>query len=355
MSDDAKQIGLILDYGQNIDFVLTQFHAFDYPIEVADRVMVRQMILYCTKTIGFNCKDVNSLQDIMDMGAIIAGGHKELEQNPYMFHIQEPISPLCHDGNGIEAVMLCAERRFPIVYYPMPMGGATAPATAAGRLAQTIAESLTGLVIHQLTNPGAPFVFGGIPSVMDMKTARYCYSAPELYLNCAALTDVAHYYKIPMWGTAGMTDAKLVDAQCGADMALSILMAALSGANLVHDVGYMDQASLCCPEGFLLADEIIGIVKHIMAGIDINKETLALDVIDRVGPGGHFLTDEHTFKYFRSFWMPSQFDRSKEIKPLTLNERLNKKARDIIENYQVPPLPEEKLKQLLELEKKWLG
>jgi trimethylamine--corrinoid protein Co-methyltransferase len=92
-----------------------------------------------------------------------------------------------------------------------------------------------------------------------------------------------------------------------------------------------------------------------MAGIDINKETLALDVIDRVGPGGHFLTDEHTFKYFRSFWMPSQFDRSKEIKPLTLNERLNKKARDIIENYQVPPLPEEKLKQLLELEKKWLG
>jgi len=357
VSNDGMHLAKIVDHTDNIDFVLNACFSADVPEDVADRVIVRQMMLHQRKTIGFSCKNADTLLDIIDMAAIIAGGHDRLRLNPCIFHIQEPISPLTHDDNSIKEVMICAEKHIPLVYYPMPMGGATAPATAAGILAQNHAESLTGLVIHQLTSPGAPFVYGGVASIMDMKTARFSYGAPELHLQCAALADIAHYFKLPVWGTAGCVDSKTLDQQAGVEIAISCLMAGLSGANLIHDVGLMDQASVTCPEIFLLADEVIGMVKHIIKGIDVSKETLALDVIDKVGPGGNFLSDEHTFTHFKRFWMPGLFDRSSSAKgeSKTLGEKLNEEAIRIIKNHEVPPLEEEKLKELLKLEKKWLA
>lgn len=356
-SKDGKDMATIVDYCDHIDFVLNACFSADVPRHVADRVIVRQMMLYMRKTVGFSCTDADSLLDIIDMAAIVAGGHEQLKLNPYIFHIQEPISPLCHDGNAMKEIMICAEKGVPLVYYPMPMGGATAPATAAGLLAQNLAEAFTGMVVHQLTEPGAPFISGGVASVMDMKTTRFSYGAPEMLLNVAALTDILHYLEIPVWGTAGCVDAKTVDQQAAVEIAMSCLMSGLSGANLVHDIGLMDQATVSCPEILLLADEIIGMVQKILKGIDVNEETLALDVIDEVASGKDFLSHRHTFEHFRDFWVPTLFDRSVLQKGQTLpslSERLNEKARDVIENHQVPPLPDDKVKALLELEKKWL-
>jgi len=357
-SNDGKHMATVVDYTKNIDFALTGGFSMDVDRDVADRVIIRQMILYQRKTIGFSCKDADSLLDIIEMAAIVAGGHEALKLNPYIFHIQEPISPLVHDANSIKEVMICAEKGIPLVYYPMPMGGATAPATSAGLLAQNHAESMTGLVIHQLTRAGTPFVTGGVASIMDMASTRFSYGAPELYLQCAALADIAHYFKIPFWGTAGCIDAKTVDQQGAVEIAMSCLMAGLSGANLIHDVGLMDQASLTCPEILLLADEVISMVKHVLKGIDVNEETLALDVVNTVAPGGNFLGEDHTLRHFRNFWMPTLFDRSVteqgKLGP-SLSEKLNEKARQVIEKHEVPPLADEKVKELRELEKKWLG
>jgi len=357
VSKDAKDIGVLIDYLPNIDGVLTQTFSADYPPEVGDRVMVRQMFLNCTKTVGFNCKDVNSLKDIIDMASIVAGSEEELKKNPCIFHIQEPVSPLMHDPNSSAEIILCAEKGIPIVWYPMPLGGSTAPTTMAGRLVQGNAEVLAGVVLHQLVSPGAPIIYGSIPSIMDMKTTKCAYTSPELNLGAAASSDIAHYYKIPMWGTAGMTDAKSVDSQAASDYTLSSLMSALSGANLIHDVGILDGDNITCPESFILANEIIGMVKHIMKGIEINEETLALDLIDKIGPGGNYLSEEHTLKHFRSFWEPLVFDRtilhSMNEVPL-LSKKMNSKATEIIENHEVPFLADDKKKALLELEKKWL-
>ena len=356
-STDGKTMATVVDYTRHIDFVLNGCFSADVPRDVADRVIIRQMMLYQRKTIGFSCKDADSLLDIIDMAAIVAGGHEQLKSNPYIFHIQEPISPLVHDANSIREVMICADKGIPVVYYPMPMGGATAPATPAGLLAQNHAESMTGLVIHQLTKAGAPFVTGGVASIMDMASTRFSYGAPELYLQCAALADIAHHFKIPFWGTAGCVDAKTVDQQAAVEIAMSCLMAGLSGANLIHDVGLMDQASVTCPEIMLLADEVISMVKHVLKGIDVNEETLALDVVNTVGPAGNYLGEDHTLRHFRSFWTPTLFDRSvteaREPGP-SLSEKLNEKARHVIENHEVPPLPDDKVKQLMKLEKKWL-
>ncbi|MEL7563401.1 MAG: trimethylamine methyltransferase family protein [Dehalobacterium sp.] len=355
---DGKDMATVIDYCYNIEFVLNACFSADVPRHVADRVIIRQMMLYMRKPIGFSCTNADSLLDIIDMAAIVAGGYEELRMNPYIFHIQEPISPLSHDGNTMKEIKICAEKGVPLVYYPMPMAGATAPATLAGMLAQNLAEAFTGMVVHQLTKPGAPFISGGVASIMDMKTTRFSYGAPEMSLSVAALTDILHYFKIPVWGTAGCVDSKTVDQQAAAEIAISCLMSGLSGANLIHDTGLMDQATVTCPEVLLLADEIQGMVRRILKGIPVTDETLALDVVNDIGNGGSYITHEHTYKFFREFWVPSLFDRSVLQKGQTmpsLSERLNEKARYIIENHEVPALPSDKLKDLLELEKKWLG
>ncbi len=355
-SKDGADLARVIDYLPNIDFVLNACFSTDVHEDVADRVIIRQMMLNMRKTIGFSCKDADTLLDIIEMGSIVAGGKEELKKNPYMFHIQEPISPLVHDDNGIKELMICAENSFPLVYYPMPMGGATAPATPAGLLAQNHAECLTGIIIHQLTNPGSPIIYGGVASIMDMKTTRFCYGAPEMYLQVAALADIAHYFKLPIWGTAGPVDSKKVDQQAATEMSLGYLMAAMSGQNLIHDTGLMDQATVTCPEILILANEIIGMVKKIMGGVEVNEETLALDVIDQAYESGNFLAEEHTLKHFRSFWKPTLFEKSTDkVQKDTIDTKLNKKAIDIIENHKVPELAEDKKKALLELEKKWLG
>jgi trimethylamine--corrinoid protein Co-methyltransferase len=354
---DGKDMAKVVDYCTHIDFVLNACFSADVPRDVADRVIVRQMMLYMRKPIGFSCTDADSLLDIIDMAAIVAGGYEELRMNPYIYHIQEPISPLNHDGNAMKEIMICAEKGIPLVYYPMPMAGATAPATLAGMLAQNLAEAFTGMVVHQLTNPGAPFLSGGVASIMDMKTTRFSYGAPEMSLCVAALTDILHYLKIPVWGTAGCVDSKTVDQQAATEIAISCLMSGLSGANLIHDVGLMDQATVSCPEVLLLTDEILGMVSKILQGINVSDETLALDVVNDIGSGESYISHEHTYEHFRSFWVPTLFDRSvlrEDQKLPSLTERLNEKARDIIDNHEVPPLPQDKLNDLLELEKKWL-
>ncbi len=356
-SKDGADLAKIIDWSDHIDFVLNACFSADVHPDVADRVIIRQMILNQRKSIGFSCKDADTLKDIIEMAAIIAGGHEELQMNPYMFHIQEPISPLLHEGNSVDEIMICAENRFPLVYYPMPMAGATAPATAAGELAQAHAESMTGLVIHQLTNPGAPFITGGVNSIMDMKTTRFCYGAPELCLRVAAHADLAHYFHLPFWGTAGCVETPTVDEQASVELAMTILMAGLSGANLIHDTGLMDQATVTCPEILVMADEIMGYVKNILNGINVSKETLCLDDIDKLGPAGNHLGTEHTFTEFKNFWMPSLFSRASDRPDNfpSFQKRLNEKARNIIETHEVPPLDDDKLKVLLELEKKWMS
>ena len=352
---DAANMGKLIDYLPHIDFINTCNFAFDVPEDIADRVNIRQYMFNLRKPLCFSCKDASALEDIIEMGAIAAGGHDKLRIHPYLFHIEEPVSPLTHDEVAIDCVMTCAKHEVPLVYFPMTMAGATAPATLAGLLAQSHAEILFGLVIHQYTNPGAPFVYGAIPSIMDMQTTKFCYGAPEMWLCASAIADIAHYFKLPIWGTAGPTDAKEIDQQCVADLSYSILMAGLSGANLIHDIGLMDSANTYCPEIYVLSDELASMTKVITRGIDINEENLALPQIEQALESGSFICEEHTFNHFKKIWRPQFFDRTTSPeKDGDIFEKLNAKVRDVFENYEPVPFAEDKKKAILELEKKWM-
>jgi len=300
--------------------------------------------------------DKNGLADQYEMACELLGGPEEFAKAPLFVIYIEPSSPLNNSKEAVEKVLYSAEKGIPAIYTPCPMCGATAPATLAGLLVQCLAESLTGIVLAQLKKKGAAIIVGGVVSVMDMSTTILSYGAPEMTLLSAALTDITKWLRLPMFSTAGCSDAKVLDQQAAIESAISIAIAALSGANLIHDVGYLESGLIGSYDMLVMSNEVIGMVKHILRGITVDEEHLALHVIDRVGPGGHFLADGHTLKHFRTeFWYPTLIDRRRwedweSDGAKSLGQRVREKVIDIIENFEPEPLDpdvEAKLKEII--------
>jgi trimethylamine--corrinoid protein Co-methyltransferase len=237
----------------------------------------------------------------------------------------------------------------------MPMAGATAPATLPGCVAISNAEVLSQLVVVQMKYPGAPVVIGSFPSVMDMKTTIFSTGAPELSFMLIALTELGHYYGLPVKGEAGLTDADIVGAQAAAEITYQIIFSALSGADLVHNVGLMYHSTATSPDLIVLADEIIGMVKILMGGMEINSETLPLDLIEQLGPKSSYISNDHTYRHFREFWMPTIFDRSftKTEEAKDCEELLNQKTIKILKTHEPKQLPDDLVKELKKIEKTW--
>jgi len=312
-------------------------------------------VLNSSKPVGGGGSSVSSLREMLKICSMIAGGEKELQAKPFFASSCEPVSPLVQGKDAIERSLLCAEKGIPNKVFSIPIAGATSPATFPGTLAIGIAEWLSQLVIVQLKKPGAPLIFGSIPTIMDMKIAMMSYGAPELSFLVAALTEIAHYYKLPMYGTAGVIDTDVIGVQTGVEITYQILLTALSGADLVHDVGLSYHGKMVSPELIVLADEVIDMVKVAMGGLEINDETLPLDLIERVGPGGDYLSESHTLKHFRKFWVPTIFDRSFVRGEGTKNceELLNEKTLEILKTHKPKPLPEDLVKELKKVEAGW--
>jgi len=225
----------------------------------------------------------------------------------------------------------------------------------AGGLVMSLAEIFSSLVVHQLKRRGAPFVFGAGLHHMDMGSAQICYASPEFQLTKAAVAQLGRWYGMPTWGYAGCSDAKVMDEQAALEALLSVLMAKLSGANLIHDVGYVESGLTTSFEMIVLTDELVALADHLLKGIEINDDTLMLDEIHAVGPGGHFMDTQQTLSRFRDFWYPSLLDRGRRDQWLdagatTLGQRLNSRVQDIIREHKpraLDPHTKQKLQQIL--------
>jgi len=358
---DVRAATIVCDALPNVDFTMTGGLVSDVDPRMADRISFAEMVLYTTKPLMFCCKDRVSLDDIIKVASVVAGGEDALSERPFICHYSEPVSPLVHGSEALDKLKRCAEFGLPCIYIPMPMAGASAPATAAGTLVVNIAECLSGLVLSQLWREGAPFIFGGIPGILDMKTAIFPYAAPEMWLWSAALADVSRFYGLPMFSTGGCSDSKTVDQQAAAELMASCLMGALSGAQIVHDLGFLDHGDLLSLEFTVLADEVIGMVRHIVAGVCIDDREMALDVIGRVGPGGRFIGDRHTRENYKRFWLPSFFDRSgrlgrpgaQESESRDMFRALNERVRQILATHTPAPVPVDVVTAIRSLEETW--
>ncbi|MBS3786950.1 trimethylamine methyltransferase family protein [Candidatus Bipolaricaulota bacterium] len=344
---DTVDAARLVDALDNIDWVSGLGTIDDVPHEYSDRHEFEAMVKNTTKPIVAWSYTNEGLEDIVEMASAVAGSKEEFLRKPFVISYSEPISPLTHDKDASKKLLLTADYGIPTVHTPIPQAGASAPVTLAGQLAQGNAENLSGLVISQVRREGLPFFIGGVISIMDMKTAILAYGAPEKELATAAYMDMAHHYELPTFGTAGCTDSKLVDQQSGIESTMSVLFSALSGANLVHDVGYMESASTGSLEQIAMVDEIVGMIKKFTNGIEVNDYTLALDVIDEVGPEGDHLTHEHTMDNFKKVaWHPTLMDRDvpdtwMDKGSKSMEERLREKVQEILEDHEPEPLPEE--------------
>jgi trimethylamine--corrinoid protein Co-methyltransferase len=241
--------------------------------------------------------------------------------------------------------MFMAEKSLPVVFTPGLVTGGTGPVTMAGGIVQGNAEVLAGYVLANLVNEGAPFIYGGAIVPMDMSTSLISYAAPEIMLAMSAVTDLARYYKLPMFSLAGASDSNVYDQQASLESAAWIMVSSLSGGNLVHDVGYINNGLTASLQQLVISNEVIGMARRIYGGIEVNEETLALDLIDKVGPGGEFLTSDHTLEHFRENWYSDLIQRIPYEQWIDegkkdLGMRASEKARYILENHQPKPLEE---------------
>lgn len=299
VKQDTVNATIVSDAMENIDFIMSMAHASDVSRERADRHHFEAMLLHTTKPIIFDAYDREGFLDIIEMAALAAGSIENLSGNPFIIHYAEPTSPLIHSKIALQKLLAAAELKIPLVYAPAVMCGATGPVTTAGSIAIANAEILSGLVIHQLKAEGSPFIYGGGTPPMNMITTICSYGDPQALLGLASLVRMADYYKLPSFTVAGATDAHMFDQQAAMEAGFSLLFSGLAGGNLIHDLGYMGAGMAASLEYLVLCNEGAGIVRYLLSGLEINPITLATDVIRTVGPGGHFLAEEHTMAHFR--------------------------------------------------------
>jgi trimethylamine--corrinoid protein Co-methyltransferase len=338
----------------NIHFVMSNGIPSEVDSALLYDVQMALMLEHTTKPIVFVTNDRATCQRAIDMAAAVAGGYGALREQQHILLYSEPSSPLQQSETAVDKLMLMAEYQLPVVHSPAPLMGGTGPITMASGLTMSLAEILSSLVVHQLEYQGAPFVFGAGLHHMDMGAMQICYGSPEFQLTKAAIAQLGQWYGIPTWGYAGCTDAKVMDEQAALEALLSVLMAKFSGANLIHDVGYMESGLTLSYEMIVLTDELVAMTDHIMKGIEVDDETLMLDELDKVGSGGHFMDTQQTLKRFRDFWFPSLLDRKRrpqwlEAGATTMGQRLNARVKEIIKEHQPKPLDPEKKKKVQEI------
>ena len=335
-----------------IDFAMSMGIPSDVEPALAYDAQMALMLEHTRKPIVFVTNDKASCQRAIDMAAVVAGGHEALREQQHVLLYSEPSSPLQQSETAIDKLMLMAECELPVVHSPAAMMGATAPITMASGLSMMVAEILSALVVHQLKRPGAPFVFGAGLHHLDMKSMQIAHPSPEFELTKGAITQLGHWYGMPTWGYAGTSDSKIMDGQAALESMFAVIMAQLSGTNLVHDVGYMESALTTSFEMIVLTDELIAMTDRFMQGIEVSEDTLLRDEIDQVGPGGNFLGTDQTLERYREFWYPGLLDRSRRHKwleggALTLEQRLNRRVKEIIAEHRPKPLAADAKERLL--------
>ena len=348
---DVANFARLVDALDNIAFNMSMANPQDVPIEDIYVYVFAEMVKNTNKPIVFIADSGRDMEKIYEIACLVAGGQDELRMKPFILNYSEAISPLRFPENVTEKLMFCARKNIPVCLPSGSNAGGGAPITLAGAMALGIAENLVGLVVHQLAGKGSPFLFGPNVSTLDMKSTVVSYGCPEWSLTQAALADMRdEIYGLPIWAYAGASDAKVMDAQAGAEAMFSIITAMLSRADLIHDVAFLEYGSTSSLEMLVMANELVAMSRFFTEGIAINQETLALEAIERVTngePGSIFLADDHTFEHFmRAQFLPKLLDRARydswmEAGATSLYDRCNAEAKRILLEHQTEIKPAE--------------
>jgi len=346
---DLADLVRLADALEHVDFVVIPLYPTDLPTENVPINRFYTSLTNTAKHVMGGMDSVRGAQQVLKMGVRVAGSLEALQERPFISCIAcWMISPLHMDDGVTDILIYWCQHRLPVVLSSAPTAGSSAPVTLAGTLVQLNAEQLSGIVLTQLIQPGTPVLAGYIPGVVDLRTGGYLGGAVEFGMMQAAAAQMAQFYEVPIYCSGGMTDSKLPDQQAGYEKMVTLLLAAMGGCNYIHHaVGMITNMNCVSLEQAAIDDELVGMVKRVLRGINVTGEMLAVEAIERVGPGGHFLTDDHTIKFMRSeFFFPKVGDRRdrelwEQQGRLDTRTRAAARVEQLLREHQPPNLPPE--------------
>ncbi len=331
------------------DFVVIPIHPTDVPERDVPVNRFYAALTNTTKHVMGGVGSVAGARDVIEMATRIAGGLEPLQKRPIVSAITSwMVSPLHLDTGVTDILIEWCRHGLPVALSSAPMAGSTSPVTLAGTLTQLNAEQLSGVVLTQLVRPGTPVLAGYIPGAADMRTGGYLGGPVEFGMMQAAAAQLAHFYRAPIYCSGGMTDAKIPDAQAGYEKMATFLLAAMGGANYIHHAfGMITDMSAASLEQAVIDNDVVGMAMRVLRGVDVNEQTVAVEAIDRVGPGGHYLMDPHTLQFMRSeFFYPPLAHRQnravwEEAGRLDARARAAARVENLLQAHEAPGLPAE--------------
>ena len=342
--DDVEQMAALQEHLPNIEFVMSMAHPHELAAELAPVAQFAAMLRGTSKPLIMVPEVAEDVDLFHEMAAVCgAAGSWAL--------YAMPTPPLVHGEHSAARLIRCAELGVPMVYASATLQGATGPASRAGQVVQTNAEMLSGLVISELTAPGAPYVYGVAQGAMNARTAHVVYCAPESMAVQQASADLAGYYDLPTFGYGGCSDSLALDEQWAFEAGMTLVTAAQAGVTLLHDIGYVSSGTASSYESMVVFDELVGWVKAYLDGVAIDTDALALEEIDAVGPGGSHLSRKYTRKHVRDYVAPrlisqDQYDSWQAMGSSTLLERTAQRTKELREGERAYALEAEALAQL---------
>jgi trimethylamine--corrinoid protein Co-methyltransferase len=333
---DILETARLCDRLSNIDLVASLGSPSDVPPHEEALATARAIVENTPKPFDFLGHDENETGRVWQYLADVAGGWEHFSARPFAIDLTGATSPLKLGDEACRRLRFAASKRLPVICFPAVMPGATAPITLSGALAQAAAEILAGIVVHQLEGPGAPVVSGAAIIPLDMRTGNICYGSPEYALICQATVDYLRDRGIPAWSGSGCSEAHTVDAQAAAEAGMNIIVSVLAETSWTHNLGFLSSGKTGSLEMLLLCDELAGMASRIAAGVTVDEEALAFDVIQRVGKTGAFIAEDHTLEHARTeMWMPALFQRMSrpqwgESGGRTMHQRLKEKLTDLL-------------------------
>ncbi|KLU60702.1 trimethylamine methyltransferase (MTTB) [Peptococcaceae bacterium CEB3] len=342
---DVRNTARLVDALENIHFFVLPVYPSDLQKQNVDVNRFFAGLSNTTKHVMGGVYTKEGVRKVVRMAETIMGGREALRKRPIISMITNIMSPLKMDATYTDLMLTVIEEGLPLATPPAPIAGATSPVTLAGTIVQLNVEALSGLLLAQIVNPGMPTLYSAVPTTADMRTMGFLFSAVENGIMNAAVAQLAQYYNLPLYATAGVSESKIPDVQSGYEKMSTSMLAALAGANYIHDAAGLIESGLSVAyEQYVLDDEINGMVLRAVRGLEVTEETLSLDVIKRVGPGGNYVADDQTYQYMRTeFFLPRVADRSpyavwEKNGMIDGREKARQIARDILAKHSPAPV-----------------
>ena len=347
----VAETALLTDALPNLDFLATPGvvrGSDDLPLSIVNQCEFREMVTNTTKPLMVLVAGGPELSDIYEMAELVAGDADAFREKPFVVPYLNSVSPMLFNPETLDKLFISADRGVPVVCQAAPQVGATGPVTIAGTVVISAAETLVGLVLSQLRNPGTPFISGTVPFLMDMRYGSVTAGGPDGVRFMVTMGQLCRWWGLP---TVGMTfggDSKDADEQAAVEVGFYGFGAVLAGVDLVFDAGCIEGGLLFSPELLVISDEVADMTRRAVEPLEISDETIALDVIEAVGVGNVYLGEDHTLAHFRELWTPKMLDwrgrrewESGGAK--TLRTRCRERVFEIWETHKVDTLPDDVL------------